>query len=239
VIVFLEFVFGLMRFQNINAPYGPISLPLYLLISGVALLIAYYLLSKIGEGTLSPILHQTLFTIITLSIYFSISLFAVLIGYLIINPELNNVRSVTNPELIVGLTVASVYTAILSATIMFQGSIEISKGLSRRNRHIQEWLNAYERAKEVENATHQVEAHERFIEQSELLLNDLEKHGTNEGGQLYREFSNWIDEFQDRGSTISRQDILTGNTKNERLLNKHEKLMCLKRKVERIGGDEL
>lgn len=239
VIVFFAFVFGLIRFQNINAPYGPLSTVLYLSITIVALVVAYAILRRIGTWTFSQALHHRTSVIGAVAIYFSGTLFAVFLGYLIINPQASAVGRLGPPDVIVGVTIASVYTSILGATSLYQDPAELLGKPNERMRCMQEWLQAHEEAKAADRAGYsQTKAHTHFIKQSEALLDELDNAKTNEGEQLRRIFKEWFMDFQGRNSSVSREAILTGETENQRLADEHQRLTWIREQVTDIGGDE-
>lgn len=240
VSVFLAFVFGLIRFQNVRAPYGPLSPFIYAVFTILSLFIAYLLLRRIGMWTFSPMLHRRQSVLITVSIYFGIALTAVFLGYLIINPHPSAVGRLGLSDTLVGVTVASVYTAILSATLLLQDPVEILGKPTQRRRCIRDWLEAYEQAVETGGYDNShTKTYREFSEKSALLLDQLEDAKTNEGEQLRSEFEKWYSKFQQYDSTVRRQAIVTGETDNDNLTQQHQTLTWIRQQIGDIGGDEV
>lgn len=238
--VFFAFVFGLIRFQNVRAPYGPLSPFLYGVFTVVGLVVAYLLLRRIGTWTFAPTLHRRRSAVVTVGIYFGITLVAVFIGYLIINPQLGAVSRLGFPDALVGVTVASIYTAILGSTSFLQDPAELLGQPKKRKRCMQAWLEAHEDAVEVDGFGHtHTKAYEEFVEKSASLLGEIEDAKTNEGERLRSEFEAWFSEFRQHDSTVRRQAILTGETDNDNLSSIHQTLTWVRQQVADIGGDEV
>lgn len=238
--VFFASVFGLIRVQTVRAPYGPLSPVLYLGFTVVGLIVAYAVLRRIARWTFAPSLHRRWSAIVTVVVYFGIAIIAVFIGYLIINPQTRAVAQLSLPDVLVGVTVASIYTAILSATSLLQDPAELLGKPRKRERCIHAWLKAHEEAVEAEGygPTH-TQAYEEFVEQSASLLDELEEAKTNEGERLRSVFDEWFSDFRQRDSTVRRQAILTGETDNDRLSGKHQTLTWVRKLIADIGGDEV
>lgn len=238
--VFFAFVFGLIRFQNVRAPYGPLSPVLYCGFTVVGLVVAFLLLRRIGTWTFAPTLHRRRSAVIAVGIYFGITLVTVFIGYLIINPQLGAVGRLGLTDALVGVTVASIYTAILSSTSLLQDPAELLGQPKIRRRCMQTWLEAHEGAVKADGFGHtHTKAYEEFVEKSASLLGELEDAKTNEGERLRNEFEAWFSEFRQRNSTVRRQAILTGETDNDDLSGKHQTLTWVRQQVADIGGDEV
>jgi len=239
VTVFFAFVFGLIRFQNVRAPYGPLSPFLYGGFTILGLLISYFLLRWIGTWTFAPTLHTRKSAVLAVSAYFLVTLLAVFVGYLIINPQPTAIERLGLPDVLVGATVASIYTAILSSTSLLQDVAELLGQSNRRKRCIQSWLAAHNDAAEANGFGHtHSEAYEKFIEESESLCEELQEAKTNEGERLRREFDTWFSSFCQQDSMVRQQAILTGQTDNDNLTKQHQTLTWIRQEVENIGVDE-
>ncbi|KPN31964.1 hypothetical protein SY89_02721 [Halolamina pelagica] len=237
--VFFPFVFGLIRFQDVRAPFGPLSPSLYASITIVALIVTYLLLRQVGRWTFAPSLHCPKNILLTVGLYVGIVLAVVFIGYLITNPHPDAVTRLSLPDVLVGLTVASVYSALLSAVILRQDLAGLYGKPIDRFRSIEEWLEAVDTAANTEiSGETQVSEYQKIIDEGEALLDELEGARTNEGKRLHSMFEKWLTDFRQRSSSVSRAAILTGETGNDRLLDKHQTLTCLRQQVAGIGGDE-
>lgn len=238
--VLFAFVFGLIRFQNVRAPYGPLSPILYSGFTVIGLVVAYLLLRRIGTWTFAPALHRRRSAVIAVGVYFGITLVAVFIGYLIINPQIGAVGRLGFPDALVGVTVASIYTAILSSTSFLQDPAELLGRPTKRKHCMLAWLEAHEDAVEADGFGHtHTRAYEEFVEASAALLSELEDAKTNEGERLRRAFEAWFSEFRQRDSTVRRQAILTGEMENDNLSGKHQTLTWVRQQIADIGGDEV
>lgn len=238
--VFFPFVFGLIRFQDVRAPYGPLSSELYLGITLVALFTSYLLLRQVGRWTFASSLHRRRNIVLIIGIYVGAVLGLVLIGYLITNPRFEAIFQLGLQDVIVGFTVATVYVALLSAVILRQDLAGLFEKPEERFRHIEGWLDALAEARATETTGEaQVRSYERLIEESEELMEELEGARTNQGERLRRVFNTWLTDFRDKNSTVSREAILTGDTGNDRLKDKYQTLTWVRRQVASIGGDEV
>lgn len=237
--VFFPFVFGLIRFQDVRAPFGPLSPSLYAMITIVALIVSYLLFRQIGRWTFAPSLHRPRNILLTVGLYVGAVLAVVFIGYLITNPRPEALTRLGLPDVLVGLTVASVYTALLSAVILRQDLAGLYGKPSGRFRCIEDWLEAVDTADNTETSGKtQVNAYQKIVDEGEALLDELEGARTNEGERLHSMFKKWLTDFRQRSSSVSRAAILTGETGNDRLLDKHQTLTCIRKQVADIGGDE-
>lgn len=238
--VFFPFVFGLIRFQDVRAPYGPFSTTLYVGITAVALVVTYLLFRQVGRWTFAPSLHHRRNIAITMCIYIGTVLGVVFLGYLITNPRYEAIVRLGIPDAIVGITIASVYVALVSAVILRQDLTGLFNKPQERLRCIERWLEALDEARSVEKTGEaQVRAYQRFVDASEALLDELEQAQTNEGKRLHRVFDTWLTNFRDRNSSISREAILSGDTGNDRLVDKYQTLTWIRQQVFDIGGDEV
>lgn len=237
--LFSPLVFSLIRFRNVNAPYGPLSPSLYLGITVVTLGMTYLILRKGGTWTFAPSLHQRLSIVTTVCCYFAGVLILVFIGYLIMNPSVRAITQLGVPDILVGVTIASSYLVVLSASILRQDLANLFGRPQGRIRRINEWLETLEEAQEVDAVgAEQVQAYEQLVTESETLLEELNDAKTNEGEQLRSVFREWFLDFQERSSSVSREAILTGDTENDRLLDQHQTLTWVRKQVAIIGGDE-
>lgn len=238
--VFFPFVFGLIRFQDVRAPYGPLSPTLYIGITIVSFVIIYLLLRQVGRWTFAPSLHRRTNIILTMGTYVGVVLGMVFVGYLITNPRFEAISRLGISDAIVGLTVASVYVAVVSAVILRQDLAGLFDQPQERFRDIEDWIEALDEAKDVDaRGESQARVYEQLVEKSEELLDELEEARTNEGEQLRYAFDEWLTDFRGRDSSISREAILTGRTENDRLLDRYQKLTWIQRQVTDIGGDEV
>lgn len=239
VTVFFAFVFGLIRFQNVRAPFGPLSPYLYAGFTILGLAVAYALLRWIGRWTFASTLHDRRSAVLGVAIYFGLTLVAVFIGYLIINPQPSAVGQLGLPDVLVGTTVASVYTAILSSTSLLQDVADLFGQPNERKQQIETWIDAHDNAFEADGFGHQhSEVYEIFIQASDSLSEALEDAKTNEGQQLRREFDAWFSDFRQQESMVRRHAILTGKTDNDTLTEQHKTLTWIRQELEDIGGDE-
>lgn len=237
--VFFPFVFGLIRFQNVRAPFGPLSPTLYAIIMIVALIVSYLLFRQVGRWTFAPSLHRPRNILLTVGLYVGVVLAVVFIGYLITNPRPQAMTQLGLPDVLVGLTVASVYTALLSAVILRQDLAGLHGKPNNRFRRIEDWLEAVDMAADTETSGEiQVSAYQKVVDEGEALLDELKGARTNEGERLHYMFEKWFADFRQRSSSVSRAAILTGETGNDRLLDKHQTLTCIRQQVADIGGDE-
>jgi hypothetical protein len=238
--VFFAFVFGLIRFQNVLAPYGSLSPFLYGGFTLVGLAVSYRLLRRIGTWTFAPTLHSRQSAAVAVGIYFVITIIAVFIGYLIINPEVGAIDRLGFPDALVGVTVASIYTAILSSTLLLQDPAELLGRPKERKRCIEAWLQAYNDAVDADGFGHaHTQAYKEFIDESATLLSELEDAKTSEGEQIRSEFESWFSDFRECDSMVRQQAILTGDTDNDTLSDKHQTLKWVRQQIEYIGGDEV
>jgi hypothetical protein len=236
--VFFPFVFGLIRFQSVRAPYGPLSPTLYIAIAIVALLVAYLLLRQAGRWTFAASLHRRRNILLTIVLYNGAVLTAVFIGYLIMNPRPVAVVRLGVPDALVGLMVASVYVALLSAVILRQDLAGLYGKPQERFRRIKNWLEALTEAEDTDTAGEiQVRAYQRVVDEGEVLLEELGDARTNEGERLRRVFETWLTDFRERSSSVSREAMLTGETGSDRLLSKYQTLTWIRQQVADIGGD--
>lgn len=237
--LFSPFVFSLIRFRNVDAPYGQLSPSLYLGITVVTLGITYLILRKGGTWTFAPSLHQRLSIITTVCCYLTGVLLLVFIGYLIMNPSIRAISQLGIPDVLVGVTIASSYLVVLSASILRQDLADLFGRPQGRIRCINEWKETLRGAQEVgAGGANQVQAYEQLVTQSEALLEELNGAKTNEGERLRSVFEEWLTDFQERSSSVSREAILTGDTENDRLLDQYQTLTWIREQVEIIGGDE-
>lgn len=237
--LFAPLVFSLIRFRNVNAPYGPLSPSLYLGITLITLSITYLILRKGGTWTFAHSLHRRLSIVITVCCYLTGTLMLVFIGYLIMNPSVHAITQLGVPDILVGVTIASSYLVVLGASILRQDLAKLFGRPQGRIRCINEWLATLKKAEEIDMAgAEQVRTYEQLVTQSEALLEELNDAKTNEGERLRSVFEEWLSDFRDRNSSISREAILTGDTENEKLLKQHQTLTWVRKQVAGIGGDE-
>lgn len=237
--VFFPFVFGLIRFQDVRAPYGPLSPSLYIAITAIALLVAYLLLRQAGRWTLAPSLHHPKSILLTITLYLGSVLAIVLIGYLITNPRPEAINRLGIPDTIVGITLASVYVSFLSAVILRQDIAGLYGKPTERFRCIADWLEAIDKAEHTDTAAEgQVRTYQRVVDKGDVLLEELEAARTNEGERLRHVFKRWHTDFRERSSSVSRRAMLTGETGNDRLLDRYQTLTWIRQQVIDIGGDE-
>jgi hypothetical protein len=237
--VFFPFVFGLIRFQEVRAPYGPLSPSLYIAIAGIALFVAYLLLRQAGRWTLAPSLHHRKNILLTITLYLGSVLVIVFIGYLITNPRAEAINRLGVPDAVVGITVASVYVAFLSAVILRQDIAGLYGRPTERFRCVADWLEAIDEAESTDTATEgEVRTYQRVVDEGEALLEEFSAARTNEGKRLRRVFERWHTDFRERSSSVSRRAMLTGETGNDRLLDKYQTLTWIRQQVADIGGDE-
>ena len=238
VTVFFAFVFGLIRFQNVRAPFGPLSSLLYSGFILIGLVTAYALLRWIGTRTFASRLHDRRSAVLAVVIYFGMTLAAVFIGYLIINPQPSAVGRLGFPDVLVGATVASIYTAILSSSSLLQDVPDLFGQTNERKRCVEAWIDAHNEAVKADGFGHiHTEAYERFTDTSVSLSEALDDAKTNEGQRLQNEFHSWLSEFRGQESTVRRYAILTGETENNFLVEQHERLTWIRQEIEDIGGD--
>lgn len=237
--LFAPLVFSLIRFRNVNAPYGPLSPSLYLGITVATLSMTYLILRKGGTWTFAPSLHHRLSIVTTVCCYLVGVLLLVLIGYLIMSPSVRAITQLGVPDILVGVTIASSYLVVLSASILRQDLAKLFGRPQGRIRCIDEWLATLKEAEEVNTAgAGQVQAYEQLITQSEALLKELDDAKTNEGERLRSVFEEWLTDFRERNSSVSREAILTGDSENDRLLDQYQTLTWIRKQVAIIGGDE-
>jgi len=236
--LFSPLVFSLIRFRNVNAPYGPLSPSLYVGITVVTLSMTYLILRKGGRWTFAPSLHHRLSIITTVCCYLAGVLLLVFIGYLIMNPNVHAITELGVPDILAGVTIASSYLVVLSASILRQDLANLFGRPQGRIRCIDDWLATLEEAEEIDRAgAEQVQTYEQLITRSEALLEELNGAKTNEGERLRSVFEEWLTDFRERNSSVSREAILTGNTENDRLLDQYQTLTWIRKQVAIIGGD--
>ncbi len=236
------FVVSLFGLQNTAAPYGPLSSVLYTAITPVALGVSYRTLRRVGAWTFSPSLHRRLPILVAVGCYFGVSLAVVSLGYLVANPVTGAVTQLDTPDVLVGITVSSFFTAVISTLVLRLGPGELFDRPRERMRRIDRWQDALADARDTDVAGRsQVETYHRLVDHSEELLDTLTDAKTNEGTQLRRAFESWLTDFRDRSSSVSRRDIVTGETENPRLVKQHKTLTMIEKQLSDIGdtrGDE-
>jgi len=155
------------------------------------------------------------------------------------NPSVRAITQLGVPDILVGVTIASSYLVVLSASILRQDLANLFGRPQDRIRCINEWMETLEEAQEVDAVgAEQVQAYKRLVTQSEALLEELNGAKTNEGERLRTMFEEWLTDFRERNSSVSREAILTGSTENDRLLDQHQTLTWIRKQVAIIGGDE-
>lgn len=237
--LFSPLVFSLIRFRNVNAPYGPLSPSLYIGITVITLGMTFLILRKCGMWTFAPSLHHRLSIVTTVCCYFVGVLLLVLIGYLIMNPSVSAITQLGVRDVLVGLTIASSYLVVLSASILRQDLANLFGRPQGRLRCIDAWIETLEEAQEVDGVgAEEVEVYDRLVTESEALLEELNGAKTNEGERLRSVFERWLTDFRDRSSSVSREAILTGDTENDRLIDQYQTLTWVRKQVAIIGGDE-
>jgi hypothetical protein len=178
--------------------------------------------------------------LLTIALYLGAVLTVVFIGYLITNPRPGAVTELGIPDALVGLTIASVYIALMSAIILRQDIAGLYGKPQERFRRIEDWLEALDEAEDINSeGDAQVAAYQRVVNDGEELLDALRDAKTNEGNRLCRVFEAWLTDFRERSSSVSREAMLTGETGNDRLIDKYQTLTWVRKQVADIGGDEV